>query len=471
MVLHSYRISRILKRIYAWFGSKLLTRTSCTTAVTIVILMAVMSVAIWATIMEGHKMARWFFIILAISTASLLFTKVWMDKGLRREKLIEYTLISVSLLTSLGGIIQQSYVEPSFRQPKPLKPWTSEPEAPPDEAERGGYTYDQGSVSFVVRGKNVVYQPLGLNVPLSMRRNAHGLMVSAVIRDVDGTEIAKFIDNEWKEFPKKQLRKNFDSHSIEVMDDDGIPIFQIDYINPFTVRLGGVFRTEFGKASELYDDFPSASGPPYAMSLGPGILFVVGGERLTACRIPQTDIDREKFRAEVKRFIKPLFDHSIPERLGVRKTPVTNVQPLHISLTNQEKNKYANLTNTQLKDVTVKFVAELREFATRVNRDETPADDDIRDMMNQLQKTSDANSVTETLSSVDISILRRNEEHQAEYSKRYRVTAIVLRGELLARLPKGHRNETPLLMYERPTNFFGYCIIADDLEKLANSLP
>jgi hypothetical protein len=361
--------------------------------------------------MEGHKMATWFFIISAISTSVLLFTKVWMDKRPRREKLLESALILISFVTSLVGIILQLYVEPSLRQPPVLKPWTNEPKVPPDETDGGGYTSDQGSGSFVVRGKNVVYQPLGLNVPLSMRRTAHGLTLSAVIRDIDGKEIARVIDNEWKEFPKKHLRKNFDSHSIEVMDDYGIPIFQIDYINPFTVRLGGVFRTEFGKASELYDDFPGASGPPYDMSSGPGILLVVGGEGIITSPIPQTDIDREKFRAEVKRFIKPLFDYSIPERFGVRKTQVTNVQPLYGSLTNQEKNKYANLTNTQLKNVTIKFVAELREFSTRVIRDETPSDDDIRDMMNQIQKTEDANSVMETLSSIkDISILRRSED-------------------------------------------------------------
>ncbi|MGO9147720.1 MAG: hypothetical protein ACLQDF_15280 [Desulfomonilia bacterium] len=58
-----------------------------------------------------------------------------------------------------------------------------------------------------------------------------------------------------------------------------------------------------------------------------------------------------------------------------------------------------------------------------------------------------------------------------DYDTRFKVDAILLRDELLSRLPKGSKNEKEYWIYEHPTNPIGMGMVADDLERMAKLLP
>jgi hypothetical protein len=63
-------------------------------------------------------------------------------------------------------------------------------------------------------------------------------------------------------------------------------------------------------------------------------------------------------------------------------------------------------------------------------------------------------------------------ERIARYDREFKVDAIILRDELLARLPARFRQEKrPWLMYEHPVNPIGMTEVADNLEMLAKALP
>ncbi len=404
----------------------------------------------------------------------MLWKRRLPEKSLWANRMEDF-LILLALAAALWTGLSKLSVEPSLRQPQGLTPRMSGPERTPED-DGDAYTLDDRSGLFEVRGKNVVFQPLGLNVPLSVCRTARGLMVSAVIRDIDGKEVAKIINNRWLEFPKRPLRRNFDASGIEVFDENGIAIFQIDYVDARTIRFGGVFQTEFGKCSEVYNDFPSASGPPFAMNwTAGGILFVRGAHGAVVLRTPETKREHEELRATAKRFIKPFFDYTHPGKLGVRNAANEGVPLMHVSLTDEDRTKYEHLTNAELKECALTFVGGLRGFADRVMREEMPMDQDMQDMDRFQKALADANSGPKVLSLMEESpVLNRMQDQmqkqQTEYAQRYRVTALVLRTELRSRLPEGDKASEALIWYEHPTNSFGYLKVADDLEKLATRL-
>ena len=56
------------------------------------------------------------------------------------------------------------------------------------------------------------------------------------------------------------------------------------------------------------------------------------------------------------------------------------------------------------------------------------------------------------------------------YDKNFKVRAIVLRDEMLARITHPNPQSHALHMYEHPTNSLGMGMVADDLELLARNL-
>jgi hypothetical protein len=58
----------------------------------------------------------------------------------------------------------------------------------------------------------------------------------------------------------------------------------------------------------------------------------------------------------------------------------------------------------------------------------------------------------------------------ATYDKKYKISASLLRDELIRRLPEGYSDKKHALYYEHPTNTLVMLEVAGDLEKLARSL-
>ena len=55
----------------------------------------------------------------------------------------------------------------------------------------------------------------------------------------------------------------------------------------------------------------------------------------------------------------------------------------------------------------------------------------------------------------------------ARYESEYKVNTILLRDEMLSRLPKSFRSEKARFIYALPTNMIGVRSVVDHLEKLA----
>lgn len=119
-----------------------------------------------------------------------------------------------------------------------------------------------------------------------------------------------------------------------------------------------------------------------------------------------------------------------------------------------------------LKEKTLEVVKNLREFIDRYKRE------DDRNMIER--HSSSARSDEQRQADWEAqtnNIMRLSSERNAEYDRRFRVDVMMLRDELRSRLPDYKPQESHHdMMYEHPTNYFGFNDVASDLERMAKML-
>jgi len=129
---------------------------------------------------------------------------------------------------------------------------------------------------------------------------------------------------------------------------------------------------------------------------------------------------------------------------------------------------FSRLNNIDLKNQTLKVVTNIREFlsdrqeksnrilSSRTSLNRTNISDEERNRAWQ-QETNE--------------IIQESFEMKSKYDSSFKVDTILLRDELLSRLPKGNKSERVFHTYEHPINPISMEMVADDLERLAKSLP
>ncbi|MGR4972978.1 hypothetical protein ACIPQ1_08980 [Pseudomonas sp. LARHCG127] len=122
---------------------------------------------------------------------------------------------------------------------------------------------------------------------------------------------------------------------------------------------------------------------------------------------------------------------------------------------------------TELRDRTLKLVADLREFIGRFRRLESSALDSRWFGANQEGSEQEQRWRWDEYTRM---VLNSTYERNDEYDRRFKIEATMLRDELLSRLPNYESENQGAFSYERPTNFFGFSFVADDLERMAKAL-
>lgn len=121
-----------------------------------------------------------------------------------------------------------------------------------------------------------------------------------------------------------------------------------------------------------------------------------------------------------------------------------------------------------LKKRTLEVVKNLREFIERHKREDDRISAIERSAMRSAQTEEERNAAWERNTN---ETMRLSNERNAEYDRRFRVDAIMLRDELRSRLPDYEPLERHHdMMYEHPTNYFGFNDVANDLERMAKML-
>ena len=140
-------------------------------------------------------------------------------------------------------------------------------------------------------------------------------------------------------------------------------------------------------------------------------------------------------------------------------------QRLH--LISASGSKFSRLNHEELKQRAIDLVTKIRQFLTRIQKESRRLDSIEWQQMQEAKTEEERKRIWNTFinNQSQLSIT-----HNAEYDGQFKIDAILMRDELLSRLPKQAKDERAYSMYEHPTNPIGMGMVADDLEKLAKSL-
>ncbi|MBA6042823.1 hypothetical protein [Pseudomonas lactis] len=120
----------------------------------------------------------------------------------------------------------------------------------------------------------------------------------------------------------------------------------------------------------------------------------------------------------------------------------------------------------ELREKTLKFVDDLREFINRYDRAEMTS---IR-LQQDLIEGAQSEEERQRLWNRPHEIVGVYSERNAEYERRFGVEAVILRDELRSRLPNYEPTQHQERAYQRPINSFDYREVVTDLEMMAKLL-
>lgn len=113
------------------------------------------------------------------------------------------------------------------------------------------------------------------------------------------------------------------------------------------------------------------------------------------------------------------------------------------------------------------FIAEIREFIERHRRQDDSVQDNEWVEMTRAVDEVDKQRLWHKFTSASS---RLSTERNAEWERRFKVDALMLRDELRSRLKNYTPDQHVDHMYEHPTNYFGFNDVAADLERMAKLL-
>lgn len=79
-------------------------------------------------------------------------------------------------------------------------------------------------------------------VPIVIKVVNDSLKVSGFFRSLDGKVVAQIVDNEWEINPNNYFKRNYDDNGLEVIDQESILKFQVDFANNNTIVFNGFFK-------------------------------------------------------------------------------------------------------------------------------------------------------------------------------------------------------------------------------------
>jgi hypothetical protein len=113
------------------------------------------------------------------------------------------------------------------------------------------------------------------------------------------------------------------------------------------------------------------------------------------------------------------------------------------------------------------LVTDIREFIDRHRRlDDSARENDWPEMVRAVDETEKQR----LWNKMNNASSRLSTERNAEWERRFKVDALMLRDELRSRLKDYKPDERIAHVYEHPTNYFGFNDVAADLERMAKLL-
>ena len=139
-----------------------------------------------------------------------------------------------------------------------------------------------------------------------------------------------------------------------------------------------------------------------------------------------------------------------------------------LHLTPASGSKFSKMTHQELKDSTLSLVKKLRDFLFNTNQKSKVVKDKLWSQMVEAKTEEEKSRLWQAHTDA---ITQYSYTQRAEYEKKFKIDAILLRDEILTRIPRDSINKSiSFSYYEYPTNYLVMKEVADDLERLAKLL-
>jgi hypothetical protein len=133
---------------------------------------------------------------------------------------------------------------------------------------------------------------------------------------------------------------------------------------------------------------------------------------------------------------------------------------------------YSRMTNDELKKKTFMLVSNIRDFLEKTEAESSKIF--AQDNYQYEQQMNKAKTEEERKQAWDLFVYNRmksGSDSGSYFTRNFKTDSILLRDEMLSRLPKGSKNDEAYFLYENPINTICMTMVTDDLERLAKSLP
>lgn len=141
-------------------------------------------------------------------------------------------------------------------------------------------------------------------------------------------------------------------------------------------------------------------------------------------------------------------------------------QRLH--LVDTDKTSYSKLTNKELKTKAVNLIYQMREYLSK----KTIEENKYKAIMCEAFWKSKSNEQKDKIVAASFEpIIQLKSSNMLEYAEKFQTKAILIRDELLSRLPKNQKDNTYYKLYPYVSNPSLLKMVIDDLERLSKSLP
>ncbi|MBX3585288.1 MAG: hypothetical protein KF796_01500 [Ramlibacter sp.] len=159
-------------------------------------------------------------------------------------------------------------------------------------------------------------------------------------------------------------------------------------------------------------------------------------------------------------------NETLRERLHLKAEQVEQYKDRALKF-DEKVHAIVDSTSSALSTKAIDFVANIREFIRRQQAiDNSIHENEWHDMA----RAADQDDKKRLWDRFTAATMRAAYERNAEWDRRFKVDALMIRDELRSRLEGYTPDSMAERSYEHPTNYFGFTAVADDLEKMAKSL-
>ena len=379
---------------------------------------------------------------------------VWKERVPEKSQLANRLTIVVIILGFIGAVAKVSY-----------DTWEKQLEESrkSEAAEVGrldgfsGKVLDEDRVTVYI-GSNAVWIPIEaigsdrVIKPVSGVKITFvegGLRVSATAISTDGKVVAQIVNNEWEINPNNYFKKNFDEAALEVIDETGLPVLQVLFLDRKAVKVTGLFDagediqcvTDLGFVFSKRDSLQEHEGDVRALLLEQQKIFqypssLYFGERAGEIQVIARD-----------------------GRLGSPEVSIL-------------KRQFAKLSNEAIREKTLDLIQEMRKAVAEYERDNSWSGEKVSAMLTDQQELLEV-PLGEVKASVDAfseKYFEGNVKLCKDYDELFKIRALLLRDELVGRLSTEEVTLEARMLYEYPRSIIPYLMIIEELEKLSDGI-